>query len=497
MVAVPGQTAVTSVPKIDHRGVPMVEHIRSLRQRDVTTYLSIGHKLGIAADPDINTLLGHELFASNIWLNGDGYHAALLAAEQLGADAWGADRSFYLVDGSSSGNHAFFLAALKPGDKVIVTRDLHWSMLVSIILTGANPIYVTPRLHDELDVGLGIDPESVKAAVAMHPDAALIAVVSPSFCGVASDIASIAAIAHARDIPLYVDEAWGPHFRFHPALPLSAIESGADAVVGSVHKLLPAVSQGSVLHVQSTRLDIGRIETAVRMMQTTSPLLPIVATIDAARRQMALSGEFLLGRAIELAKQLRARVAAIDGIDLIDAIRLGLPSHFVDPLKLVFDVHQLGMTGFEVERILNERYDIAIELSDFRGIIANLNCGDSQESVDRLVGALVEISQRDREVTGRDERGARSSGSAVAISSQVMTPRDAYFAPSRSVELDRAEGEIAAELVTPYPPGIPVLAPGELITREKIDYLIDSGRQGRGNYGASGAAPQMIDIVIR
>lgn len=477
----------------------MVDHIRSLRQRDVTTYLSIGHKLGAAVGPEIEELLGRDFFASNTWLNGDEYHAALLAAERLGAAAWGADRSFYLVNGSSSGNHALFLAVLAPGDKVIVTRDLHWSMLVSIILTGAQPIYVTPTLHDELDVGLGIDPMQVETLLDEHPDAALIAIVSPSFCGVASDTAAIAAIAHERGVPLYVDEAWGPHFRFHPTLPQSAIDAGADAVVGSVHKLLPAVSQGSVLHLQGGRLDIDRIEAAVRMMQTTSPLLPIVATIDTARRQMALSGEELWGRTIELAKQLRARVAAIDGIDLIDADRIGLPSRFVDPTKLVFDVHQLGLTGFEVERMLNERFAIAVELSDFRGIIANLNCGDSQASVDRLIEALIEISQRDRVIASRSGsiRSTRSSGAAIAISAQMMTPRDAYFAPSRSIELENAEGEIAAELVTPYPPGIPVLAPGEVITREKIDYLLESGRQGRGNYGASGAAPQTIAVVRR
>ncbi len=279
---------------LDHRKLPMVEHIRALRERDVTTYLSIGHKLGAAVDPEIVDLLGQAFFASNTWLNGDDFHEALFKAERLGADAWGAARSFYLVDGSSSGNHAFFLATLGPGEKVIVSRDLHWSMLVSIILTGAEPIYVAPRIHPTLDIGLGISAEDVGAALERHPDARLVAIVSPSFCGIASDVAAIAQAAHAKDIPLYVDEAWGPHFHFHPALPGSALTSGADAAVGSVHKLLPAVSQGSVLHVNSELLDVERIETAVRMMQTTSPLLPILATIDGARRQMMLAGESML-----------------------------------------------------------------------------------------------------------------------------------------------------------------------------------------------------------
>ena len=479
----------------NHRQLPMVDHIRSLRERDVTTYLSIGHKLGAAVDPEIDELLGHAFFASNTWLNGDDYHEALFQAERLGADAWGAARSFYLVDGSSSGNHAFFLATLGPGDKVIVARDLHWSMLVSIILTGAEPIYVAPRLHPLLDIGLGVFAEEVEETLELHPEAKLVAIVSPSFCGVATDIEAIAQSAHVRGIPLYVDEAWGPHFQFHPTLPKSALSSGADAVVGSVHKLLPAVSQGSVLHVNSELLDIERIETAVRMMQTTSPLLPILATIDGARRQMMLAGESMLGQAIDLARQVRERVSAIDGIEIIDAAALGIQDQRFDSMKLVLDVRGLGVTGFEVERILNEHHAIAVELSDFRGIIGNINCGDTQASIDRLVHALVELSKSDRIVSLQTGGQSRSSGSAVTISTQVLSPRDAYFARSESVDMRDAENEIAAELITPYPPGIPVLAPGELITSEKIDYLLATGIHGRGNYGASGDVPIRIKVV--
>ena len=479
----------------DHRRLPMVEHIRALRDRDVKTYLSIGHKLGAAVDPEIEDLLGHAFFASNTWLNGDDYHRALLQAERLGADAWGAVRSFYLVDGSSSGNHAFFLATLNPGDKVIVARDLHWSMLVSIILTGAEPVYVAPRLDPHFDIGLGISADDIRRALNAHSDAKLVAIVSPSFCGVASDIEAITQAAHERGIPLYVDEAWGPHFHFHPALPKSAMSSGADAVVGSVHKLLPAVSQGSVLHVNSKILDVDRIETAVRMMQTTSPLLPILATIDGARRQMMIAGETMLGQAIGLARQVRERVSAIDGIEIVDAAALEIPDRSFDQLKLVFDVRGMGFTGFEVERILNEEFDIAIELSDFRGVIGNINCGDTQTSIDQLVNALIEISKSDRLVSLQSNRHTRSSGSAIGITTQVLSPRDAYFALSETIYLRDAENEIAAELVTPYPPGIPVLAPGELITIEKIEYLLETGKHGRGNYGASGEAPVRIAVV--
>jgi arginine/lysine/ornithine decarboxylase len=481
---------------LDHRAMPMVEHIRDLRNRDVTTYLSIGHKLGAAVDPEILALLGRDLFESNTWITGDEFHDALHRSEVLAADAWGADQSFYLVDGSSSGNHAFLLGMVRPGDEVVVSRDLHWSLLVALIMTGARPVYVAPALDAHYDIGRGIDPGAIEDALREHPRAKLVIVVSPSFCGITSDLERIAEIAHQHGVPLYVDEAWGPHFHFHERLPVSAMASGADAAVASVHKLLPAVSQGSILHLQGTLIDRERIATAVKMMQTTSPLLPILATLDGARRQMALDGYQHLERVIALAEEAKQTIGAMPGIEVIDAEALGLDPLRADISKLVLDVHALGMTGFEVEQRLNDEFSIAIELSDHRGIIANFNLGDTEASKDRLLAALRSIAANaPAERTNQNSR--RSSGAAVAVTEQAMTPRDAYFAPSRSVALDASVGLIAAELVTPYPPGIPVLAPGDLITREKVEYLLTTYEYGRGNYGARGAAESQIKVVDR
>lgn len=479
---------------LDHRLMPMVEHIRDLRERDVTTYLSIGHKLGAAADPEIIDLLGRDLFEANTWITGDAFHDALHRSEVLASDAWGSERSFYLVDGSSSGNHAFLLGALRPGDEVIVSRDLHWSLLVALIITGARPIYVAPALDPRFDIGLGVEPDAIEDALRDHPNARLVIVVSPSFCGIASDLERIGEVAHRHGVPLYVDEAWGPHFHFHELLPKSAMASGADAAVASVHKLLPAVSQGSILHLQGTFVDQERIATAITMMQTTSPLLPILATLDSARRQMALHGQEHLSRVIVLAAEAKREIAALPGIEVIDASALGLDARRSDAAKFVLDVHALGLTGFELERRLNDEFAIAIELSDHRGIIANFNLGDTEASKERFLAALRSIAAN---VPAREANhdSQRSSGVAVAVTELAMTPRQAYFAPSRSVELVSAVGSIAAELVTPYPPGIPVLAPGDLITREKVDYLLATSEYGRGNYGARGAAPMRIKVV--
>lgn len=489
-----GISAANTQNRLNHERTPMIAHIRELRERAVIPYLSLGHKLGAAVDDDLLELLGPDLFASNTWITGDAFHRALHESEVLAADAWGADQSFYLVEGSSGGNHSLMLGSLRPGDKVIISRDIHWSLMVALILTGAQPIYVAPRLDPDFDIGLGVEPGAIAEALHEHPDAKLVVVVSPSFCGIASDLAALAETAHQFGIPLYVDEAWGPHFHFHPRLPASAMASGADAAVSSIHKILPAVSQGSVLHVRGDLLDRERIATAVAMMQTTSPLLPILATMDSARKQMVLGGLNAWERVIDLAERAKREIRAIPGLGVIDATSLALPPERADITKLVVDVHELGITGFEVERRLNDEFAIAIELSDHRGIIANFNLGDSEQSIDRFVSALREIAGTANASSNRSIEH-RSSGSAVAVTEVTMTPRDAYFAPTREVQLELAAGETAAELLTPYPPGIPVLAPGDLISQDKIDYLLAAAGEGRGNYGDRGAAPATIKIV--
>lgn len=483
--------------EVDHARVPMIDHIRDLRRREIVPYLSIGHRLGKAADPAIIDLLGSELFASNTWVSAAEYETALHEAEVLAADAWGSDRTFYLVDGSSAGNHAVAMAGMQPGDDVLVSRDLHWSLLVGIILSGANPIYVSPDFDERHDVGKGVSAETVKEALAAHPGVRLVMIVSPSWCGVTSDIAGIAQVAHDRGVPLYVDEAWGPHFHFHEALPDSAMKAGADVAVTSVHKILPAVSQASALHVQGSLFDRHRLTTAVRMMSTTSPMLPIVATLDAVRRQMATTGREQLDGVIQLARWAREALDAIDGFDVLSAAKLGIDGRRQDVTKLVIDVHGRGLSGHEVERRLNREFAIAIESADWRGIVANFNLGETHESAERFVEAMKSIAA-DRDVIESSALANRATGSVLHLPEQAMTPRDAYFARSRQVPLRDAVGEVAAELVTPYPPGIPVLAPGEVITQERIDYLHGIYAQGAVNYGNHGwNDDRLISVVDR
>ena len=490
------------VDHMDQRRAPLLEGIARYRERGIVSFSTPGHKGGAGLDAGLRDLFGPAAFASDIPLGGgvDDTHFrgdTLRAAERLAAAAWGAERSFFLVNGSSAGNHAFLLATVRPGDEVVVARDVHKSLLVALIQSGARPVYLAPRLHPVLNVGLGVDPAAVAAALAAHPTAKLVVLVSPSYCGVPSDLAAIAAVAHARGVPVYVDEAWGPHFAFHPALPPSAMASGVDGAVASTHKVLGALTQSAILHCQGPRVDQGRLATAVGMAQSTSPAATILASIDGCRRQMALAGESLLNRAINLARDARERLRAIPGVGVLGGDDLGLAAF--DETKLVIDVHRLGLTGFAAEAALRDRFRLQPEMSDLVGVVCLVTIGDTSERLDRLVDAFATLAREAATdgTVGRDTGAVlRSSGAVLAPGDQALSPREAFFAPTRAVSPANAIGEISAELVIPYPPGIPVLAPGDIISPEKIAYLLEGAAHGMYLSGPADPTLGTIRVVV-
>jgi arginine/lysine/ornithine decarboxylase len=483
-------------PVAAHQRAPFVEVLQRYQELGTVPFSCAGHKLGGGVDPALVNLLGAELFAADVWLDTTTHDQTLRAAEALAAAAWGADWSYFLGNGSSSGNHAFLLATLSPGDEVIVTRDLHKSMLTALILTGARPIYVAPRLHPELGIGVGVHPGDVATALDAHPAAKLVAIVSPSYFGVAADLAAITCVAHDRDVTVYVDEAWGAHFSFHPDLPTSAMAAGADGAVTSTHKMLSSLSQSSILNIRTGRVAPGRIASAVKLTQTTSPLLPLLASIDACRRQLALDGEALLSRTLTLAADARRRLGMLPGLAVLDPGALGLGPGQLDATKVVVDVAGLGITGLEADWALRERFAIAPEGSDLSSVILMVTIGDTERTIDQLVGAFTALRVECASLRPLAAVGAppRSSGAAIAPGAQAMTPRDAFFAAARPVPLARAAGEVAAELVTPYPPGIPVLAPGEVITADKLAYLAQGSAHGM--YVCGPADPSLATIQV-
>ncbi len=485
--------ALASVTTSEHERAPVVDVLRAFGAGGTIPFSTPGHKLGVGLDRDLHDLLGSRFCASDVWLNTADHDRAVRQAEDLAAQTWGAERSFFLVNGSSSGNQAFLLASVGPGDEVIVARDLHQSLLAAFILTGARPVYVAPRLHPSLHIGLGVTVTDVAAILDAHPAAKLLVLTSPTYWGVASNLREIVAAAHARGVAIYVDEAWGPHFGFHPLLPPSAMGSGADGAVTSPHKLLTGLSQAALLHVRGPRVAPSRVASAVKLMQTTSPLMPILASLDTCRRQMALHGEELLERTIRLAEGARSKLCRLPGIDVLDAARLGLPQDQFDPTRLVIDVQGRGLSGYTAERLLRDRFGIAPEMSDTAGIVCLVTVGDTPETIQRLVQAVAALPRRPRPVA--ISVCPRVAGEAIAPGEQALTPREAYFAPTRAVPLTRAAGEIAAEAIIPYPPGIPVLTPGEVISDVKLDCLRAGLAGGMHLRGAADPALRTVRVV--
>ena len=301
------------------------------------------------------------------------------------------------------------------------------------------------------------------------------------------------AAAHACGVSVYVDEAWGPHLGFHPQLPPSAMSCGADGAVTSPHKLLTGLSQAALLNVRGPLVDPARVASAVKLMQTTSPLMPVLASLDACRRQMAICGADVLERTIRLAEGARRDLRRLPGIDVLDGSRLGLPQAQYDLTRLVIDVQGLGMSGYVVERLLREQFRIAPEMSDAAGIVCLVTVGDTPESVHRLVRAIASLRHRPR-LPGTSTC-PRVAGEAIAPGQQALTPREAYFAPSRVVPLPQAVGEVAAEAVIPYPPGIPVLTPGEVITQVKLNCLWEGLAGGMHVRGAADSTLQTLRVV--
>ncbi|MBA2597697.1 MAG: lysine decarboxylase [Chloroflexia bacterium] len=476
-----------------HQRSPVIDALRAFGANGTVPFSTPGHKLGAGLDRDLHDLLGSRFCASDVWLNTADHDRTVRQAENLAAQTWGAERSFFLVNGSSSGNQAFLLATVAPGDEVVVARDLHQSLLAAFILTGARPIYVAPRLHPSLQLGLGMAAEDVAATLDAHPAAKLVVVTSPTYWGVASNLREIAIEAHTRGVAVYVDEAWGPHFGFHPGLPPSAMSSGADGAVTSPHKLLTGLSQAALLNVRGPRVSPARVANTVKLTQTTSPLMPILASLDACRRQMALHGEEMLERTIQLAGGARAALGRLPGIDVLDASRLGLPPEQYDPTRLVIDVQGRGLSGYLAETLLRERFGIAPEMSDTAGIVCLVTVSDTPETVQRLIRAVASLPHR----SGSAAVSAcpRVAGEAIAPGQQALTPREAYFARTRAVPLARAAGEIAAEAVIPYPPGIPVLTPGEIISDVKLNCLREGLASGMHIRGAADSTLETVRVV--
>lgn len=396
-------------------------------------------------------------------------------AQELFAEAVGAKQTLFSTNGSSLSVHVAVMTVVGPGDTLVMARNGHKSAFAGLVLSGARPVYVDPYYDEELEIALGPLPADLAGALDARPDARAVLIFTPSYYGTSADIRALADACHERDLPLLTDDAWGLDYKLggHPELPEGALSQGSDLAIGSVHKTLSGLSQTSVLSVGSDRIDTERLQLCFELEESTSASSLLLSSIDGARRQFVREGTELLDRAVQSARLLRERLAAeVPELRVIspDELRRRPGVSAVDPTHVLIETEPVGLTGYAADDWLRDQRQIDVELVDHRRIMPLITFAHGEQEIERLVTALRDLV---------NEQGEPGSGTGVRQlpsrrelrTEQAVPPREAFFAAAESVSPHQAIGRVSAELVTPYPPGIPVIAPGELYTEAIIDYL--------------------------
>ncbi|MFI6043781.1 aminotransferase class I/II-fold pyridoxal phosphate-dependent enzyme [Nocardia sp. NPDC051321] len=458
---------------MEHSKAPILEALAEYHRLGRYGFSPPGHRQGRGADPRVRAVLGEALRMDVLASGGLDDRLArgnyLTDAEELMADAVGAEKAFFSTCGSSLSVKAAMMAVAGGGNGLLVGRDSHKSVVAGLIFSGVQPRWITPRWDAERHMSHPPSVDQVRETWERHPDAAGALIVSPSPYGTCADIAGIAEECHRRGKPLVVDEAWGAHLPFHDQLPTWAMDAGADVCVVSVHKMGAGFEQGSVFHAQGDLVDVARLSACADLLMTTSPNVLLYAAIDGWRRQMVEHGHELLSAALKLADRARSDLARIPDIAVMDDELLGVEaSHDLDRMQVLMDVSATGTTGYAAADWLREHRHIDVGLNDHRRVLATLSIADDDTTIDTLVEAM---SAWRAQLKDPEPPGIRLPAPDELALESAMLPRDAFFATVEDVPLRQAAGRIAAEQVTPYPPGIPVLVPGERINEAVVEYL--------------------------
>lgn len=397
-------------------------------------------------------------------------------AQALAAQAFGAEQTWFLANGSTAGILAAILATCGPGDAILLPRTVHRSVVSGLILSGARPVFVAPAYDSYSGLVGGLTVAAVAQALKAQADIRAVMLVAPSYEGICGETMAIAHLCHQHNIPLLVDEAHGPHFGFHSDLPPRALSLGADLAVQSTHKVLSALTQAAMVHVRGERVDRDRLSQALALVQSTSPNYLLLASLDVARRQMATQGEALMAQTLALSHDARQRLSSLSDLCVLD-LPEDLPGFtHLDPTRLTVDVSALGMSGFEADERLCNDHGVVAELPSLRSLTFIISLGNRQIDIDRLMEGFAMLS---REAKARPQSSLVKLPRFVGLMPEVVcTPREAFYAKQLVVELDRAIGRVSAETLCPYPPGIPVLLPGEQVTREAVAHLRQVQAQG-------------------
>lgn len=385
------------------------------------------------------------------------------------------------------------LSVCAPGDKIIVPRNVHKSVMSAIIFAGARPVFISPARDGNLGIDHGITTRSVRRALERHPDAKAVLVINPTYFGICADLKEIVDLVHSYDIPVLVDEAHGVLIHFSDRLPMSAMQAGADMAATSVHKLGGSMTQSSVLNLRAGRVNPQRVQTIISMLTTTSTSYILLASLDTSRRNLAVNGQAMAEKAIGLAEFAREAINAIPGLYCFGKEILGGEATFdYDPTKLTIHVRHLGITGYEAENWLRDNFNLEVELSDMYNILCLITPGDSEDTVGQLLGALRAMVERYPQVDEVQELVVK----IPEIPQLSLTPREAFYGETEVLPFKESAGRIIAEFIYVYPPGIPILLPGEVISQSNIDYIVDHVEVGLPVKGPEDRSIQFVKVIV-
>lgn len=445
-----------------------------MREGNISFHMP-GHKNGrgvlkIKEKPDFKDNL---LFIDQTEVPGlDNLHLAegiIQEAQELAARAFRSDYTYFLVNGTTSGVYSMILGVTNHGDKIIVPRNSHRAVVGALIIGGLWPVYYEPDIDYDKGIAVSVCPQKIEEVIKENPDAKAVLVTNPTFYGTCSDIETIADIVHKYNMVFLVDEAHGAHLPFSKKLPINAMDAGADCAAQSAHKTLSAFTQSSMLHVRRGRVDVDKIEFMLRLTQTTSPSYILMASLDLARYQMEEHGEELLDNLLGMLEVFRERVNTIPDVYCFGREVVG-QHHIVDfdPTKVTINFKNFGMQGTRISDILRNEYKIQVELSDLYNILAMATIGDEKEIYDSLYEAIYDISTK-----YSSEREVRDIPQVMwKMPYQALSPREAVYETMEMIDFKKSDGRISAEIIAPYPPGIPVIQPGEIITNDIIENVL-------------------------
>ena len=411
-------------------------------------------------------------------------------AEELAARAFGAQHAFFMVNGTTSAVQSMIMSVCKRGDKIIMPRNVHRSAINALIISGAVPVYVNPSINKQLGIPLGMSVADVKKAIEQNPDAKAVLVNNPTYYGICSDLRTITKLAHQHGMKVLVDEAHGTHFYFGENLPVSAMAAGADMAAVSMHKTGGSLTQSSFLLSNHPDLHQGYIRQIINLTQTTSGSYLLLSSLDLSRRNLALHGKEIFARVKELAQYAREEINKLGGFYAFSSELIDGDAIFdFDTTKLSVHTRDIGLAGIEVYDLLRDEYDIQIEFGDIGNILAIISVGDNMFVMERLISAMAEIKR----IYQKDKAGMYDH--EYINPEVVMTPQEAFYAAKRAMPIEQSAGQICSEFVMCYPPGIPILAPGERITQEILDYIAYAKEKGCFLTGTEDIHIENINVV--